>query len=89
MEPKPKFSTFSDLEKFIKEKEEKDALQLFISDSRKVESCKNRVKRFISSDLIYYQIKYKCIHSGSRKSTSKGQKPNKGKLNNHSLAFNT
>ncbi|XP_022192904.2 zinc finger SWIM domain-containing protein 1 [Nilaparvata lugens] len=71
-----KFSTFKELQSYITEKEEREFIQCSISDSRTIESArKRRVKRFMNDELVYYQIQYKCIHSGLIKSKSKGLRP--------------
>lgn len=72
-----KFFSFDDVQKFITNKEDTEFIQLYIADSRTVESVKRtgRVKRNIKSDLKYYQLTYRCIHSSECKSSSTGKRP--------------
>ncbi|XP_039287504.1 uncharacterized protein LOC111061017 isoform X3 [Nilaparvata lugens] len=71
-----KFTSFRDLRKFISEKEKKDFIQCFINDSRTIENVRRiGVKLFLKDELVYYELKYKCIHGGVTKSKSKGLRP--------------
>ncbi|XP_054267002.1 uncharacterized protein LOC128989156 [Macrosteles quadrilineatus] len=72
-----KFGDFETLEEFISEKEKDDNIQLWIERSRTINGARKKgVKKHINDKLKYYELTYRCIHSGTRKSKSKGIRPN-------------
>lgn len=52
-----------ELQNFIKDKVEKEFIQLYVKDSRTIASAKQsgRVKRPLNEDLKYCQLTYLCI----------------------------
>ncbi|XP_046661879.1 uncharacterized protein LOC124355028 isoform X1 [Homalodisca vitripennis] len=76
MEGCRKFSSFDQLKTWISNKEKTDNIKLRIGDSRTIACVRKRgIIRFINEQLKYYEITYRCIHSGHRISKSSGQRP--------------
>ena len=75
-----KFSSFTDLKNAIELYQQQNHVQLYISDSRKLQAMLTRtpkVAKEAPSELVYYNLTYSCIHGGRKfKSRGKGVRPN-------------
>lgn len=77
------FFSFSELKDAIEIFSKENYLNLYIRDSRKIEYAQKRSKVTATADkekIIYYSIKYSCIHGGKRfikNKSSKGERKTK------------
>ena len=72
-----KFKTYEDLKVKIANFEKTSFIQLWKRDARTVEAAGKRIDRFMKPELLYYQLKFCCIHGGKKfKSEGKGMRGN-------------
>ncbi|XP_076100949.1 uncharacterized protein LOC143070591 [Mytilus galloprovincialis] len=71
------FSSFSALNTRIRQYEVQNNIEFYKRDSRTIESArKRRIKRELSEDLQFYQIRYSCINGGKEhNSKTNGERP--------------
>ncbi len=67
-----KFSTFAEFEDRLESFEQQSYTQWWKRDCCTVERARKRLVRYLSDDIHYYSVKYKCVHGG-RKFKSKGE----------------
>ena len=65
------FSTFADLESKIEEYKAGNYVDLYMRNSRTVGAAKSRTSVALKPELVYYEVKYACVHGG-RKFSSRG-----------------
>ncbi|XP_076116151.1 uncharacterized protein LOC143083747 isoform X2 [Mytilus galloprovincialis] len=72
-----KFSSFSALNTRIRQYEVQKNIEFYKRDSRTIESARKRgIKRELSEDLQFYQIRYSCINGGKEhNSKANGERP--------------
>ncbi|XP_071125473.1 uncharacterized protein [Mytilus edulis] len=72
-----KFSSFSALNTRIRQYEVQNNIEFYKRDSRTIESARKRgIKRELSEDLQFYQIRYSCINGGKEhNSKTNGERP--------------
>ena len=62
------FSSYTELIEKIHLFKENEFVELSITDSRKLEKAKKSGRiskgRLVNEDLVYYELKYACIHGG-------------------------
>ena len=78
------FSTFLELDNFLKEYEKSNFVQLYKRSSHTLEYHQKKLKqeRNVNPELLYARLEYACIHGGKNfKSNSKGERPNTRYLN--------
>ena len=61
-----KFKSFDELQAKVHRYEELEFVKLCIRDSRIVTAAKKPVRRYLCSQIKYYEITYACIHGGKK-----------------------
>lgn len=74
MELGKKFSSFSEIKKYIEEYQQQNSVQLYISNSTKLDKVTTVNAKTANPDLVYYNIQYKCVHGGNFVSSSSGKR---------------
>ena len=65
------FSSFADLEAFLENYKKTNFIDLYVRNSRSVENGQKRLSKSLKPELVYYEIKFACVHGG-RKFSSRG-----------------
>ena len=60
------FDSFEELEKRLKQFEDRNFVKFWKREARTREAAMKRVERHIRPELKYYQLKYACIHGGQK-----------------------
>jgi len=69
------FTSYSSLLKVKSAFEQKNFVQLYVSDSRSIKAASRRTSRTINPLLKVYTVKFCCIHGGRKyKATGKGER---------------